>query len=66
MIGIKLNKLKTIIMLKNILKLKGVQKLSDELQKTVKGGQAYCFHRITGECISSAPVCIRICGDFPI
>jgi hypothetical protein len=37
-------------MLKNILKLKGVQKLSVELQKTVKGGKPNCFDRKTGQC----------------
>jgi hypothetical protein len=32
-------------MLKNILKLEGVQKLSAELQKTVKGGKPTCYDR---------------------
>jgi hypothetical protein len=50
-------------MLKNILKLEGVQKLSAELQKTVKGGQPYCIDRITGECRSTAPICRKICGE---
>jgi hypothetical protein len=50
-------------MLKNILKLEGVQKLSKELQKTVNGGQPYCISRVTGDCIYPvSKVCEKICG----
>jgi hypothetical protein len=51
-------------MLKNILKLEGVQKLSATQQKVVKGGQPYCIDPRTGECRSTAPICRKVCGNL--
>jgi len=45
MIGVLINFLKTIIMLKNILKLEGAQKLTKKEQKKINGGyypKEYC------------------------
>jgi hypothetical protein len=42
MIGVLTKLLKTIIMLKKILKLEGAQELTEQEQKVIKGGIPYC------------------------
>jgi hypothetical protein len=42
MIGVLTKLMKTIIMLKNILKLEGTQKLTKNEQKSINGGANYC------------------------
>jgi hypothetical protein len=50
-------------MLKNILKLEGVKKLSETQQKAVNGGQPYCINRFTDECFYPvSKICSKICG----
>jgi hypothetical protein len=49
-------------MLKNILKLEGVQKLSKTQQKAVNGAGA-CTDRITGECLIFTKYCKMCYGQ---
>jgi hypothetical protein len=49
--------IKTIIMLKNILKLKGAQKLSKNEQKSIKGGNVLCPSSYPLGCFSAEYYC---------
>ncbi len=76
MIGVLTKLIKTIIMLKNILKLEGAQKLTKNEQKSINGGLTTCLERgcAAGECcVSTGPqegICHSIakypslCGDI--
>jgi hypothetical protein len=68
MIGILTKLIKTIAMLKNILKLEGAQELTRSEQKTISGGKIQC--KVNGVCtqygLQCAEAVCRLIPDFEL